>query len=111
MAASGCTLKPTKGYHFTPGAYVEYDGKLDAAEREALLPRLQAQMDALVAEGIPTVVKDVDAQALDAACPLNALPADRALWGVGWVRVVSVAARAAVAAPTCATRRSSARSR
>ena len=47
-------------------------------------------MDSLIAEGIPTVVKDVDAQALDTCCPPNALPADRALWGTGWVRVVSV---------------------
>lgn len=23
MTNSGCTLKPTKGYHFTPGSYVE----------------------------------------------------------------------------------------
>ena len=92
MTRSGMAekLRPTKGYHFTPGAYVEYDGKLDAKEREALLPALQAAMDTLIGEGIPTVVKDVDAQALDTCCPPNALPADRALWGTGWVRVVSV---------------------
>ena len=50
----------------------------------------QAAMDGLVAQGVPTVVQQVDAQQLDTVCPLNALPADRALWGKGWVRVVDV---------------------
>jgi Ser-tRNA(Ala) deacylase AlaX len=88
MADKG--LKPTKGYHFTPGSYVEYEGKLDAAERESLVPALQAQMDQLIAQRITTKVMDIDAQALDTVCPLNALPADRSLWGTGWVRVVCV---------------------
>ena len=83
-------LKPTKGYHFTPGAYVEYDGKLDATEREALLPKLQASMDSLIGKAVATVVKQVDAQKLDEACPPNALPSDKSLWGTGWVRVVCV---------------------
>ena len=89
-AGMGDRLRPTKGYHFTPGAYVEYDGKLDAAEREALLPKLQANMDELIGERIPTVVQNVDAQKLDTVCPPNALPADKSLWGSGWVRVVCV---------------------
>ena len=90
MSACGAGLKPTKGYHFTPGAYVEYDGKLEAGVRDALLPQLQAAMDELIAKAVPTVVQSVDAQALDTVCPLNALPADRNLWGKGWVRVVNV---------------------
>lgn len=92
MTKSGMAdkLRPTKGYHFTPGAYVEYDGKLDAAEREALVPKLQAAMDELIGEQIATRVETVDAQKLDTVCPLNALPPDRSLWGSGWVRVVCV---------------------
>jgi len=90
MTSCGVGLKPTKGYHFTPGAYVEYDGKLDAAERDALVPRLQASMDELIAKAVPTVLQTVDAQKLDTVCPPNALPADRNLWGSGWVRVVCV---------------------
>ena len=86
----GVSLRPTKGYHFTPGAYVEYEGKLDAAQREALVPKLQAAMDRLVAAAIATEVKDVEGPKLDTACPPSALPADRALWGTGWVRVVCV---------------------
>jgi hypothetical protein len=35
-------LRPTKGYHFTPGSYVEYEGdKLDVSERDKLLTKLQ----------------------------------------------------------------------
>lgn len=60
MVSCGVKLRPTKGYHFTPGAYVEYDGKLEAAEREALLPKLQAAMDALIGKGCPTQVVTVD---------------------------------------------------
>ena len=38
-------LRPTKGYHFTPGSYVEYEGdKLDVPERDALLAKLQVCM-------------------------------------------------------------------
>lgn len=80
MTACGVGLKPTKGYHFTPGAYVEYEGKLSAEERDALVPKLQASMDELVAKVIPTVVQSVDASKLDTVCPLNSLPADRSLW-------------------------------
>ena len=90
MTECGAGLKPTKGYHFTPGAYVEYDGKLDASLRDTLLPQLQTAMDALIAKAVPTVVQKVDAQQLDTVCPLNALPEDRSLWGKGWVRVVTV---------------------
>ena len=58
MGASGCALRPTKGYHFTPGAYVEYDGKLEASEREALLPKVQAALNALIGKAVPTVVRE-----------------------------------------------------
>jgi Ser-tRNA(Ala) deacylase AlaX len=88
--ANLANLRPTKGYHFVPGAYVEYDGKVDAATREALVPKLQASMDALIEESIPTKVAQVEAQKLDEACPPSALPPDRAQWGSGWVRVVTV---------------------
>ena len=90
MAQAGCTLKATKGYHFTPGAYVEYEGKLEAVERDALVPRLQAALDGLIAQAVPTIVQSVDASQLDTVCPPSALPADRNLWGTGWVRVVNV---------------------
>jgi Ser-tRNA(Ala) deacylase AlaX len=162
-------LRPTKGYHFTPGSYVEYEGdKLDVSERDKLLTKLQvcdvyvfvsvyvcalhvymatrsspssrparlrtpapdaslrpwhpcapaplrpavpcrvaapqlpasidqllttdlqASMDQLVAQSIDTLVQSVDAQQLGSVCPPNAIPADKTLWGSGWVRVVCV---------------------
>jgi len=90
MTNSGCTLKPTKGYHFTPGSYVEYEGKLEAAERDALVPKLQAAMNELIDQAVPTKVVTVDASELGAVCPPNSLPSDPKLWGTGWVRVVCV---------------------
>ena len=62
----------------------------EAAEREALVPKLQESMDRLISEGVATVVQSVEAQQLDTVCPPSTLPADRNLWGTGWVRVVSV---------------------
>jgi len=60
MGASGCQLRPGKGYHFTPGAYVEYEGKLDAAAREALLPKVQGALDELVSAAVATCVATVE---------------------------------------------------
>eukprot|EP00667_Euglena_gracilis_P020320 EG_transcript_21982 len=44
-------LIPAKGYHFPDGPYVEYEGKLDAAQRDALLPALNAAVQQLLLEG------------------------------------------------------------
>ena len=60
MTQCGVGLKPAKGYHFTPGAYVEYDGKLEKAECDALIPRLQVAMDELIAKAVPTIVQIVN---------------------------------------------------
>jgi len=56
MARAGCSLRPTKGYHFSPGSYVEYEGKLDASDRDTLLPKVQAEIEELIAAAIPTEV-------------------------------------------------------
>lgn len=56
MTAAGCALVPAKGYHFLPGSYVEYAGKLGATQREELLPRLKAEVDRLVARAEATRV-------------------------------------------------------
>jgi len=56
MRAAGCELVPSKGYHFSPGSYVEYSGKLSAEERDALLPRLQLEVNRLISEGGATAV-------------------------------------------------------
>ena len=55
-----------------------------------LITRVQASIDQLVAQSIDTLVQSVDAQLLGDVCPPNALPADKAMWGSGLVRVVNV---------------------
>ena len=60
MKAAGCPLEPTKGYHYSPGAYVEYAGKLAQAERQTLQPVLQEQLVRLITEDIPTQVSTND---------------------------------------------------
>lgn len=40
MQAVGMKLKPGRGYHFPDGAYVEYQGTLEEAERAALVDKL-----------------------------------------------------------------------
>ena len=51
---------------------------------------MQASIDRLVAQSIETIIQSVDAQLLGDVCPPNALPADKAMWGSGLVRVVNV---------------------
>ena len=51
---------------------------------------MQASIDQLVAQSIETIIQSVDAQLLGDVCPPNALPADKAMWGSGLVRVVKV---------------------
>lgn len=87
----GPPLRPGKGYHFADGPYVEYDGDVPAAAREALPALLDAEIRRLVAADAATAVGTAwkaDAAALAAlgvsADDVGHLPADRP------VRVVSV---------------------
>jgi len=75
MRDSGVELPPTKGYHFpTGGAYVEYSGKIGAAEREALAPVVQEHLNRLVGAAIPTVISSVDASTIEVRTPSQADP-------------------------------------
>jgi len=63
MKAAGRTdLEPSKGYHFSKGAYVEYIGTVEAADREPLTELLNKEISALV-----TGATDVDVQLPDAS--------------------------------------------
>ena len=42
MSKCGKIMKPIKGYHFLDGPYVEYQGSIDANEREEFLSTLQS---------------------------------------------------------------------
>lgn len=59
IGLGGECLKPTKGYHFQEGPYVEYEGEMPpqyAADLEALMAALNAEMKVLVEEGVDTNV-------------------------------------------------------
>ena len=60
FANLGYTFPATKGYHFPKGAYVEYTGKVPAAERPALIEALNGELAKLVAADAPTEVRFVE---------------------------------------------------
>lgn len=49
-------LKATKGYHFTDGPYVEYDGELTESEMKELPDIINKHMKDIILENIPTNV-------------------------------------------------------
>jgi len=80
-------LVPTKGYHFPDGPTVEYKGKVDPAEADALVAQLQAALDKVIADDVPTSQRvipatEVDPQYLGTGFPMDAQ-----------VRVVGVAGK------------------
>ena len=49
MQKAGRTdLKPSKGYHFATGAYVEYVGAVDAKDKEALVADLNKHANQII---------------------------------------------------------------
>jgi Ser-tRNA(Ala) deacylase AlaX len=44
-------VKPTKGYHFSEGPYVEYEGEI--ANAQEMVQAVQEKLDALIAADIP----------------------------------------------------------
>lgn len=51
MKRAGRTdLKPSKGYHFPDGPYVEYEGVVDEADRPALIESLTKHCNDLIEE-------------------------------------------------------------
>lgn len=49
MSMCGRTdLKPSKGYHFETGAYVEYDGEVAAGDRDALVVQLNQHANEII---------------------------------------------------------------
>jgi len=90
MGSCGCQLRPTKGFHFTSGAYVEYAGLLSVEERNDLRPRLQAAIDSLVTDAIPTEVFTVPAHELGEYCAEDTLATNYKDGGSEHVRLVNV---------------------
>ena len=61
-------LKPTKGYHFADGPYVEYEGKIPADQREPLARLIEKTLQALIQEGGPVRVVDAPYDQLAKLC-------------------------------------------
>merc|ERR1711964_386520 len=49
-------LKPTKGYHFSDGSYVEYEGNIDGKERAAAKVKIQEELNKLIAADMKVTV-------------------------------------------------------
>eukprot|EP00301_Raphidiophrys_heterophryoidea_P022268 c6469_g1_i1.p1 GENE.c6469_g1_i1~~c6469_g1_i1.p1 ORF type:complete len:196 (+),score=43.96 c6469_g1_i1:46-633(+) len=58
IAREAADWKPTKGYHFRDGAYVEYEGNMPA-DKQAFVTRVQVHLDALINEGGKVTVLSV----------------------------------------------------
>ena len=51
------TLKPTKGFHFPQGPYVEYDGVVE--DNQALIPILEKAINELIEENLHTASEEL----------------------------------------------------
>lgn len=77
MRLAGCSLRPTKGFHFPSGPSVDYEGALSAEERATLQSSLQEYVNGLVQQSIPTrVFETTNAEAAAHCLEGLAPPAD-----------------------------------
>ena len=94
MERCGKLFKPTKGYHFLDGPYVEYEGTIPVEERTPLVEDLQAAFDKLVEEDIPTKIELLPRAQADAICNRQAQNFDMDVFAdprTDEIRVVTVA--------------------
>mgnify|MGYP006135024893 CR=1 FL=1 len=91
LAGKG-SMVGTKGYHFPAGSYVEFKGGVPAEERAALVEQLQVHCDALVEQGIPTIVQYTEDEGeLEACCLPGSADGAKGRLAEGPVRCVLVA--------------------
>jgi len=62
-------LKPSKGYHFPDGPYVEYEGEIEAEKREDLRQQLEQKVTELVSAQLITQIVSTDKANLLDHCP------------------------------------------
>jgi len=96
MARCGKLMKPTKGYHFLDGSYVEYEGSIPVEERSQVLKDLQTAFQELVGEDIPTKIETMSEDRANELCNRIAKNFDMKDFGGGKdeptdIRVVTVA--------------------
>jgi Ser-tRNA(Ala) deacylase AlaX len=96
MASCGKLMKPTKGYHFLDGPYVEYEGSIPTEERPQVLKDLQHAFKSLVEEDIATQIETLPEDIANEVCNRMAKNFDMKDFGGGKeeqsnIRVVTVA--------------------
>ena len=68
MARCGKLMKPTKGYHFLDGPYVEYEGSIPLEERPQLLTDLKTAFQELVDQDIATNIQTLPEDQASEVC-------------------------------------------
>ena len=68
MARCGKLMKPTKGYHFLDGPYVEYGGSIPLEERPQLLTDLKTAFQELVDQDIATNIQTLPEDQASEVC-------------------------------------------
>lgn len=96
MAKCGKLMKPTKGYHFLDGPYVEYEGAIPPQDRAQVLTDLQQAFKDLVEEDIATDIETMPEEKANEVCNRIANNFDMKDFGGGKdeatdIRVVTVA--------------------
>ncbi len=64
----GLSLTPAKGFHFPEGAYVEYVGLMDEAQKEELRVKIEGEVNRLVQLKLPMTAKQVTYDELKELC-------------------------------------------
>lgn len=93
MSKIGLNFKPTKGYHFLDGPYVEYKGTIPVDEREKVVKDLQSAFSQLVDQDIETCIESMTIEQADEVCNRVAHNFDVDVFAdsAGRIRVVTVA--------------------
>ncbi len=61
-------MKPTKGYHFPQGPYLEYEGTIEPEEREAIRQKIEEEIAKLIAQNLSVDLKIVERAELETMC-------------------------------------------
>lgn len=64
----GLSFTPAKGYHFPEGAYVEYMGLMDDAQKEELKSKIETEVNRLIQLKLPMIAKQVTYNELKDLC-------------------------------------------
>lgn len=65
----GYDWKPTKGYHFPNGAYVEYQGDIEDEPKEEIIEKVNQQITDILSRGIKTELRFMSKEEMTRYCP------------------------------------------